>query len=156
MKLDKENNKIYVEGTLTKLNYAPLITKDASGKERASKESYYQISVLTALPDQETRDYIKSTYYKDVEDGFIPKWLKDPKANDNGNIYVNFKSLYDLRYFVPTDGEYTRMSYDDVTEGGAPLGSEVVVSVRCKEGALYADAIKFLRLKSISVDDYFS
>lgn len=158
--INKENNKLYLEGTLIKLIYAPLVTY-IDGKEKVSKEAYYQLAVK-APEDKGAAQNVRTAYYTDVADNFIPKWVRgEEKPDAKGEIYYNFKSLYDLKYFLPNEeGNYSNaLSYDDLCEkcnGVAPLGSRVLVSIRCKEGALYADAIKFLDVKKVTVDSYFA
>lgn len=167
IKLDKEKSRIIVPGKLIKLNYAPLVYKDAKGVERKSEVSYYQLCVATAYNDvnKATADAIRETYYSGVSADFVPGWLKN--APETGkDLLVNFKSRYDVKHFVRSDSEnpfaptasddWTAIGYNDlIAKYTSVIGSDVTVSAKCKDGAIYVDAIRYDVMHTVDVKDYF-
>lgn len=154
MEYNKEKNRLLVSGALVKCTYGPLESFNA-GKKKTSDKSYYQFALATD-EDKNTAALIMSDYYAGKDSAFIPAWVKGTAdKTEDGRIYVNFKSLYDIKYFLP--GEETPLSYDDVREHyGSIVGSEVTASIVCKDGALYVGAIRVDKLKTVTVDDYFA
>ena len=154
MKYDKEKSRLLVSGALVRCTYGPLETF-VNGKKKTSDKSYYQFALATP-EDKDTAALIMADYYSDKDSNFIPAWVKGTAdKTEDGRIYVNFKSLYDIKYFFP--GEEMPLSYDDVLERyGSIVGSEVTASIVCKDGALYVGAIRVDKLKTVTVDDYFA
>lgn len=154
MELNKEKNRLLITGKLTKMSYGVLETFVA-GKKKASEKEYYQYSAITD-PDPEVAKDILNTYYGNADLAFIPKWVRGTgDITEDGKIFVNFKSLYDIKYFLP--GVETPLSYDDVREHyGSLVGSTVTFSIVCKENALYVGALRVDDLKTTTIDDYFA
>ena len=154
MEYNKEKNRLLVSGALVKCTYGPLESFNG-GKKKTSDKSYYQFALATE-EDKNTAAQIMKSYYAGKDSAFIPAWVKSTaEKTEDGRIYVNFKSLYDIKYFLP--GEETALSYDDVRERyGSIVGSEVTASIVCKDGALYVGAIRVDKLKTVTVDDYFA
>ena len=157
MEYNKEKNRLLVNGALVKCTYGPLESFNA-GKKKTSDKSYYQFAIATA-EDPIVAAQIKEAYYSGKDDAFIPAWVRDnipekDKTSD-GRIYVNFKSLYDIKYFLT--GEEAPLSYDDIKERyGSIVGSEVTASIVCKDGAMYVGALRIDKLKTVTVNDYFA
>ena len=155
--VNKETNTMWISGVLVKCTYAPLIKgKDKNGNLRYSEENYYQFAFAVSAVDAErVREDIGATYYGSAEAQYIPKWVKGEESPDeNGNIILNFKSRYDIYYFLGDD----RLSYDDLTDrygGRAPLGSKVTANIALKDGAMYVKAIRFDEIKEIKASDFF-
>lgn len=154
MEYNKEKNRLLVSGALVKCTYGPLESFNG-GKKKTSDKSYYQFALATE-EDKSTAALIMKSYYAGKDSAFIPAWVKGTaEKTEDGRIYVNFKSLYDIKYFLPE--EDTALSYDDVRENyGSIVGSEVTASIVCKDGALYVGAIRVDKLKTVTVDDYFA
>jgi len=154
MEYNKEKNRLLVNGALVKCTYGPLESFNA-GKKKTSGKSYYQFAIATA-EDPIVAAQIKEAYYSGKDDAFIPAWVKGTAdKTEDGRIYVNFKSLYDIKYFLP--GEELPLSYDDVHEKyGSIVGSDVTASIVCKDGAMYVGALRIEKLKTVTVNDYFA
>ena len=152
MKLEKENNTLYMEGNLIKATYDHL----QQGKGKISKDCYYQVAVKTAY-DEKIANAILKQYYADAEPQYIPKWLQNKEGEDE--VICNFKSMYDIRWFIPDEnGNFKNHSYKQAVDhfgGVIPLGSKVTINVTCKDGALYIKAIRFDQIASVSVENYF-
>ena len=153
MQYNKEKEMLYISGKLIKLCHEPLVTY-VKGKKKTGDEPYYQFCVLTD-EDQDTADQIDALYYTDAEDQFKPKWIKGEAESEDGKIFVNFKSRYDIKYFLPDEDHAYNL--DSLTESkGNIVGSDVTLAVKCKERALYVSALRVDTLKSVSVSDYFA
>ena len=155
MKFNKEKEMLYIQGKLVKLTHEPLITY-VNGKKKTGDEPLYQFAVV-APEDEPIADQIRALYYADAAEQFIPKWIKgEVEQDENANIFYNFKSRYDIRYFV---AEEDGKAYNFETlkeEHGSIIGSDVTLAVKCKEGALYVSAMRIDHLKSVTVDDFFA
>ena len=122
MVFNKEKEMLYISGKLVKLCHEPLVSF-VKGKKKVGDEPYYQFCVL-ADQDVAVADQIGAVYYADADDQFIPKWIKgDAEVNEDGKIFVNFKSRYDIKYFLP-DIE-TAFNLESLTEAkGSIIGSD--------------------------------
>ena len=151
---NKEKEMLYISGKLVKLCHEPLVSY-VKGKKKVGDEPYYQFCVL-ADEDESVADQINALYYADADDQFIPKWIKgEAEVNEDGQIFINFKSRYDIKYFLP-DVE-TAYNLESLTDAkGSIIGSDVTLAVKCKEGAMYVSAMRVDQLKSVTVDDYFA
>ena len=154
MVLNKEKEMLYISGKLIKLCHEPLVTY-VKGKKKVGDEPYYQFCVLTDKDDI-TAAMIDSIYYAESDYQFTPKWVKgEADVNEEGKIFVNFKSRYDIKYFLPDDDHAYNL--ESLTElKGNIVGSDVTLAVKCKEGAMYVSALRVDVLKSVSVNDYFA
>lgn len=155
MQFNKEKEMLYIQGKLVKMTHEPLTTY-VKGKKKTGDEPYYQFAVI-AEEDEVTADQIRALYYADSEEQFTPKWIRgEAEQDDSGNIFYNFKSRYDIRYFV---AEEDGKAYNFETlkeEHGSVVGSLVTLAVKCKEGALYVSAMRIDHIKSVTVDDFFA
>lgn len=151
---NKEKEMLYISGKLVKLCHEPLVSY-VKGKKKVGDEPFYQFCVL-ADEDEAVADQINALYYAVADDQFIPKWIKgEAEVNEDGKIFVNFKSRYDIKYFLP-DIE-TAFNLESLTDAkGSIIGSDVTLAVKCKEGALYVSAMRVDQIKSVSADDYFA
>ena len=157
MEFNKEKNRLLVTGSLVRCTYGQIETYYA-GKKKLSDKNYYQFAIATP-EDPIVAAQIKETYYAEKEDAYIPAWVRDNVKDDDktsdGRSYVNFKSLYDIKYFFP--GEEAPLSYDDIKERyGSIVGSDVTASIVCKDGAMYVGALRIDKLKTVTVNDYFA
>lgn len=150
---NKDKEMLYIQGKLVKLTYGPLVV---NGKEKTSGGSYYQFAVL-GPSDPAEAEKIGKLYYADSEDTYIPKWIKgEADTDEEGNIFYNFKSRYDIRYFVAEE-DGAAYDFESLKEAhGSIIGSEVTLAVKCKPGALYVSAMRIDKIKSVTVDDYFA
>ena len=143
-----EENKLVVSGTLSAFRF---------GTNRFDKETEkYYISVKCDELPQEIRDDIRNKFFADSKEKYIPDPFKE--GADINNTYLNLKSQYEIPAFVEGKGN-TKHSFADIIEIGdglPPHGSEVLLSCRLKEGAIYPIAVKFVTINKISADDYFA
>ena len=152
---NKDKEMLYIQGKLVKLCYEPLTTY-VNGKKKTGDVPYYQFAVITE-EDEAIADQIRALYYADASDQFTPKWIRgEEKPDDNGNIFYNFKSRYDIRYFAAEE-DGAAYNFESLKEShGSIVGSDVTLAVKCKEGALYVSAMRIDRIKSVTVDDFFA
>lgn len=144
----EEENKLVLSGTLSSFRH---------GVNKFDKETEkYYISIKADSLPTALRDQIRKKYFADAKEKFIPDPFKE--GADLDNTYINLKSLYEIPVFKEGTGN-KKYSYDDVIEMGdglPPYGSEVLLSIRLKEGALYPLALKIVTVVKSSADDYFA
>lgn len=146
--LKEDENKLVLSGTLTSFRHGV-------NKFDKDTEKYYLSIKADSLPSA-LRDQIREKYFADTKDKFIPDTFKE--GADPENTYVNLKSLYEIPVFKEGTGN-KKYSFDDVIEMGdglPPYGSEVLLSIRLKEGSLYPLALKIVTVVKSSADDYFA
>lgn len=144
----EDENKLVLSGTLTAFRHGV-------NKFDKDTEKYYLSIKADELP-AELRTKIREKYFADSKEKFIPDTFKE--GADPENTYVNLKSLYEIPVFKEGTGN-KKYSYDEVIEMGdglPPYGSEVLLSIRLKEGALYPLALKIVTVVKSSADDYFA
>lgn len=146
-----EEDKLVVTGILTAYRYG-------TNKYDRDKSKYY-VSVRTPMLPLEVRQEIRAKYFADAKEKYIPEpFTEDGMGSTDEEMYFNLKSLYEIPAFIEGKGN-TRYGYEDVIELGdglPPHGSEVKLSIRLKEGALYPLAIQFIKIVKTSADDYFA
>ena len=152
---NKEKEMLYIQGKLVKLCYEPLTTY-VKGKKMVGDVPYYQFAVI-AEKDEAVADQIQALYYADALDQFTPRWVRgDADQDESGNIFYNFKSRYDIRYFAAEE-DGAAYNFESLKEAhGSIIGSNVTLAVKCKEGALYVSAMRIDRIKSVTVNDFFA
>ena len=143
-----EEDKLVVSGSLSSFRYG-------TNKFDHENDKYY-VSIKCDDLSKEVRDAIREKYFSDSKEKYIPDPFKE--GADLSNNYLNLKSLYPIPVFKEGDGN-KKYSMDDVIDewgdGLPPYGSEVVLSCRLKEGAVYPLAIKFITIVKANADDYF-
>lgn len=144
----EDENKLVLSGTLTSFRH---------GVNKFDKETEkYYISIKADSLPADLRTKIREKYFGDTKEKFIPDTFKDNA--DLENTYVNLKSLYEIPVFKEGTGN-KKYSFDDVIDMGdglPPYGSEVLLSIRLKEGSLYPLALKIVTVVKSSADDYFA
>lgn len=146
--LKEAENKLVLSGTLSSFRHGV-------NKFDKDTEKYYLSIKADALP-ADLRTKIREKYFADAKEKFIPDPFKE--GADPDNTYINLKSLYEIPVFREGTGN-KKYSFDDVIEMGdglPPYGSEVLLSIRLKEGALYPLALKIVTIVKSSADDYFA
>lgn len=144
----EDENKLVLSGTLTSFRHGV-------NKFDKDTEKYYISIKADSLPS-ELRDQIREKYFADTKDKFIPDTFKE--GADPENTYVNLKSLYEIPVFKEGTGnkKYSFQEVIDMGDGLPPYGSEVLLSIRLKEGSLYPLALKIVTVVKSSADDYFA
>lgn len=143
-----EENKLVVSGTLSAFRFGV-------NKFDRETEKYYVSVKADELP-ADIRDAIRTTYFAESKEKYIPDPFKE--GADVSNTYLNLKSMYEIPVFMEGKGNQ-KFTFDDVIELGdglPPYGSEVLLSCRLKEGAVYPLAIKIINLVKANADDYFA
>lgn len=146
---DPDKNKLVVIGSLTAFRHS--CTKFKKDTE------YYQVSVITDSLTPEVIADIKARYYSTTIDKYLPSYIKDAEADGCANLYINLKSQFEFSSFIEGKGN-ERYGFDDVIELGEglpPIGSEVKLSMRLKDGGTYPMGLMFLKIKKQDVSDYF-
>ena len=144
----EDENKLVLSGTLTAFRHGV-------NKFDKDTEKYYLSIKADAIPE-DLRAKIREKYFSESKEKFIPDLFKE--GADLSNTYVNLKSLYEIPVFKEGNGN-KKYSFDDVIEMGdglPPYGSEVLLSMRLKEGAIYPLALKIVTVVKSSADDYFA
>lgn len=144
----KDNNKnnaadvVKVRGTVTGAMY---------GASKFDKDNKYHVSIKFADGEREKFVTACKDIYKNAG-SFTPKWFTDDKAE-----YINFKSNFDIPCVYKGEGgarvEATLSMI--LSDYGTISGSNVIVAVTLKEGAIYPKAIAFTELVVASIDDLF-
>lgn len=142
-----EEDKLVVSGSLTALRYGV-------NKFDKDTEKYY-VSVKADSLTKEVRDAIRVKYFSDCKEKYIPDPFKEDA--DVTNTYLNLKSLYEIPVFKEGDGnkKYTLAEVIELGDGLPPYGSEVLLSCRLKEGAIYPLALKLVTIVKANADDFF-
>lgn len=145
-----DENKLVVKGTLTAFRFSTT-------KYKGDTETY-QVSVHTPSLTAEVIEDIKKRYFSDTKDRYLPSFIKDAEKDGTKDpLYINLQSQYEFGTFLPGEGN-KRYSFDDVIELGdglAPRGSEVTLSMRLKEGAIYPLALRIDKLNKQDAADFF-
>lgn len=143
-----EENKLVVSGTLSAFRF---------GVNKFDKETEkYYVSIKADELPSEIRDSIRLTYFAESKEKYIPDPFKE--GADPNNTYLNLKSMYEIPVFMEGKGnkKYTYEEVIELGDGLPPYGSEVLLSCRLKEGAVYPLAIKFITIVKANADDYFA
>lgn len=107
--------------------------------------------------------------YKNTGEDFKPSWYKPREGHDNDTQYINLKSKFDVTAFytseedtgdkvvhTSTDGTVYMSTLGDMASNfGSFNGSDVVVRLTVKEGAIYPLSVTFRKLKTRSFEDLF-
>lgn len=143
-----EENKLVLSGSLSAFRH---------GVNKYDKDTVkYYVSIKADDIPAELRTLIRDRYFADAKEKYIPEPFREDYNPDN--TYINLKSLYEIPVFKEGSGN-KKYTYDDVIELGdglPPYGSEVLLSMRLKEGAIYPLALKIITVVKTSADDYFA
>lgn len=145
-----EENKLVLTGKLTL--YRHSFTQYSGDKEP------YQVSILTEDLTPELIAALKERYFADTKDKYLPSFIKDVEERGYDEpVYINLKSDYPFGSFVDGQGN-KRYDYDAVLELGEglpPLYSDVKLSCRLKDGAIYPLALLFTKINKIDAAEFF-
>lgn len=137
----------------TVINVKGTLTNCMRGTSKFDKDEKLHISIKFAEGE---RDKLIAAcdaegVFNKVSDGFKPKWYKDEKAE-----YLNFKSQFDVpTIYVGDTGKVETSIEAMLADFGILTGSDVIVAVTLKDGAIYPRAVAFRTLKVTSVSDLF-
>lgn len=154
-----EKARVEVSGRLIKMTYDYMFQYVKGQKKQLGTEKVYQYAIVTKNPDEDLKGEILAEYYGNADEQYKPKWLKsDAETDENGNVIVNLKSRYDIKYFAKdeTGKDVCYSSLEELTAAkGNLLGSQVTASIRCKEGAMYIVALRIDKESAVTADAYF-
>ena len=158
-KTTKTNNKkveteelkaksVYLRGVITEAMYG----KRSFGKGSDSKEKY-RISLKVVPDDMEKLIEEAEPYYEETDEKWIPKWYTDEDARE----YLNLSSNFDIKIGKKTENGVedcgTMMSF--IEANGNINGSEVILMVTLKPGAIYPQAILIKKLHTQTIGEMF-
>lgn len=150
-KAEKEELKaksVYLRGVITEAMYG----KRSFGKGSDSKEKY-RLSLKVNQDDMEKLIEEAEPYYEETDEKWIPKWYTDEDARE----YLNLSSNFDIKIGKKTkDGVEdcgTMMSF--IEANGNINGSEVILMVTLKPGAIYPQAILIKKLHTQTIGEMF-
>ena len=145
--LKLEENKLVLSGILSAFRF---------GTNKFDKETErYFVSIKADDIPAEIRSTIREKYFANSKEKYIPEPFREDA--DLSNTYLNLKSQYEIPVFKEGAGN-KKFTFDEVIELGdglPPYGSEVLLSCRLKEGAIYPLAVKIITVVKMSADDYF-
>lgn len=145
LKLDE--NKLVLSGILSAFRF---------GTNKFDKETErYFVSIKADDIPADVRSTIREKYFSNSKEKYIPEPFREDA--DLSNTYLNLKSQYEIPVFKEGAGN-KKFTFDEVIELGdglPPYGSEVLLSCRLKEGAIYPLAVKIITVVKMSADDYF-
>ena len=144
-----ESKSVYLRGVITEAMYG----KRSFGKGSDSKDKY-RISLKVVSEDMDKLIEEAEPFYKETDEKWIPKWYTDEDARE----FLNLSSNFDIKIGKKTaDGVEdcgTMMKY--IEENGNINGSEVVLMVTLKPGAIYPQAILIKKLHTQTIGEMFN
>ena len=144
-----ESKSVYLRGVITEAMYG----KRSFGKGSDSKDKY-RISLKVVPDDMDKLVEEAEPFYEDTDDAWVPKWFKDEDARE----FLNLSSNYDIKIGMKTaEGikDYGTMM-DYIADNGNINGSEVVLMVTLKPGAIYPQAILIKKLHTQTIGEMFN
>ena len=144
-----ESKSVYLRGVITEAMYG----KRSFGKGSDSKDKY-RISLKVVPDDMEKLIEEAEPFYEETDEKWIPKWYTDEDARE----FLNLSSNFDIKIGKKTaDGVEdcgTMMTY--IEKNGNINGSEVVLMVTLKPGAIYPQAILIKKLHTQTIGEMFN
>lgn len=148
-KKENESKSLYLRGIITEAMYG----KRSFGKGSDSKDKY-RISLRVKPEDMDKLIEEAEPFYEETDEKWIPKWYTDEDARE----YLNLSSNYDIKIGMKTefgvDDCGTMMNF--IADNGNINGSEVVLMVTLKPGAIYPQAILIKKLHQTNIEDLFN
>ena len=145
---ETKSKSVYLRGVITEAMFG----KRSFGKDSDSKDKY-RISLKIEPEDMEKLIEEAEPFYEDTDDAWIPKWFKEENARE----FLNLSSNFDIKIGKKTaDGVEdcgTMMAY--IEKNGNINGSEVVLMVTLKPGAIYPQAILIKKLHTQTIGEMF-
>ena len=144
-----KSKSVYLRGVITEAMYG----KRSFGKGSDSKEKY-RISLKVVPDDMDKLIEEAEPYYEETNEKWLPKWYTDENARD----FLNLSSNFDIKIGKKTaDGVEdcgTMMQF--IEANGNINGSEVVLMVTLKPGAIYPQAILIKKLHTQTIGEMFN
>ena len=144
-----ESKSVYLRGVITEAMYG----KRSFGKGSDSKDKY-RISLKVVPVDMEKLIEEAEPFYEDTDEKWIPKWYTDEDARE----FLNLSSNFDIKIGKKTaDGQLEDLGkmMEYIEKNGNINGSEVVLMVTLKPGAIYPQAILIKKLHTQTIGEMF-
>ena len=143
-----ESKSVYLRGVITEAMYG----KRSFGKGSDSKDKY-RISLKVVPDDMEKLIEEAEPFYEETEEKWVPKWYTDEDARE----FLNLSSNFDIKIGKKTaDGvEDCGTMMEFIEKNGNINGSEVVLMVTLKPGAIYPQAILIKKLHTQTIREMF-
>lgn len=144
-----ESKSVYLRGVITEAMYG----KRSFGKGSDSKEKY-RISLKINPDDMDKLIEEAEPFYEDTDEKWIPKWYTDEDARE----YINLSSNFDIKIGKKTEEGVVDCGtmMDFIADNGNINGSEVVLMVTLKPGAIYPQAILIKKLHTQTIGEMFN
>lgn len=144
-----ESKSVYLRGIITEAMYG----KRSFGKGSDSKDKY-RISLRVKPEDMDKLIEEAEPFYEETDEKWIPKWYTDEDARE----YLNLSSNYDIKIGMKTESgvDDCGTMMDFIADNGNINGSEVVLMVTLKPGAIYPQAILIKKLHTQTIGEMFN
>lgn len=144
-----ESKSVYLRGVITEAMYG----KRSFGKGSDSKDKY-RISLKVVPDDMDKLIEEAEPFYEETDEKWIPKWFTDEDARE----FLNLSSNFDIKIGKKTaDGvEDCGTMMEFIEENGNINGSEVVLMITLKPGAIYPQAILIKKLHTQTIGEMFN
>ena len=153
-KEQKQNGEVMLGGIVSLAMYG----KRSFVNGKSDKEDKYRLSLKVNEATLEKLRFVAEPYYADVEDKWMPDWLKkDMSECDGEDIFLNFASAYDFPVGEYVDGELHPLgTFGELLEKNGNInGSKVIASITIKTGALYPRALIIKELHKQDITSIF-
>ena len=144
-----ESKSVYLRGVITEAMYG----KRSFVKGSDSKDKY-RISLKVVPDDMDKLIEEAEPFYEETDEKWIPKWYTDEDARE----FLNLSSNFDIKIGKKTDDGVedcgTMMAF--IEKNGNINGSEVVLMVTLKPGAIYPQAILIKKLHTQTIGEMFN
>ena len=146
---ETKSKSVYLRGVITEAMFG----KRSFGKGSDSKDKY-RISLKVVSEDMDKLIEEAEPYYEETDEKWIPKWYTDEDARE----YLNLSSNFDIKIGKKTENGVedcgTMMSF--IEANGNINGSEVILMVTLKPGAIYPQAILIKKLHTQTIGEMFN
>ena len=145
-----ESKSVYLRGIITEAMFG----KRSFGKGSDSKDKY-RISLKVVPEDMDKLIEEAEPFYEETDEKWIPKWYTDEDARE----FLNLSSNFDIKIGKKTaDGQLEDLGkmMEFIEKNGNINGSEVVLMVTLKPGAIYPQAILIKKLHTQTIGEMFN
>lgn len=145
-----ESKSVYLRGVITEAMYG----KRSFGKGSDSKDKY-RISLKVEPKDMDKLIEEAGPFYEETDEKWIPKWYTDEDARE----FLNLSSNFDIKIGKKTeDGQLEDLGkmMEYIEKNGNINGSEVVLMVTLKPGAIYPQAILIKKQHTQTIGEMFN
>ena len=146
---ETKSKSVYLRGVITEAMFG----KRSFGKGSDSKDKY-RISLKVVSEDMDKLIEEAEPFYEETDEKWLPKWYTDEDARE----FLNLSSNFDIKIGKKTENGVedcgTMMSF--IEANGNINGSEVILMVTLKPGAIYPQAILIKKLHTQTIGEMFN